>query len=222
MIGILGDFNPEFPTHRELEAELARVQESVAIEWIPTDGGDALGKAASASGLWVIPGTPYKNDDVVYQAIRHARENEQPFLGSCGGFQYALVEFARNVAGISDASHAETSPDNGEHVVHALSCSLIGEEREVHVQATTRLAEICGLESFIGHHYCNYGLADSYKEALAASGLVFNAYADDAGIEGFELPDNRFFIATLFQPQVGALAKKQQHPLIAAFISASN
>ena len=118
MIGILGDFDAMFPTHRELEAELARVQKSFDIEWIPTDKSDALQRAVGASGLWVIPGTPYKNDDIVYQAIRYARENDQPFLGSCGGFQYAVIEYSRHVAGIADATHAETNPEEGLSLIH--------------------------------------------------------------------------------------------------------
>ena len=222
MIGVLGDLNLEFPTHRELQAEINRLESKTEFEWIPTDAPDAQERAARVSGLWVIPGTPYKADEVVYRAIKNARENDTPFLGSCGGFQYALVEYARNVVGINDAVHAETHPDSGQQIIQGLSCSLIGEERTVRVVPDTQLADICGPEPFTGHHYCNYGLAGTYQQVLSENDIVFNSHATDAGIEGFELPDKKFFIATLFQPQVGALAGKPRHPLISAFLAAAS
>lgn len=221
MIAILGDLNLDFPTHRELVAEVERLGADFTIEWVPTDSPTAKERVCAAGGLWVIPGTPYQDDDVVYRAIHYARENNQPFLGSCGGFQYAAVEFARNVAGIEFAAHAETDPNAKEQVVAALSCSLIAEEREVTAIAGTLLGKICGTQPFTGYHYCNYGLSERYEQALSESGLVINSRAMDAGVEGFELADHRFFVATLFQPQVGALAAKAQHPLISAFLSAA-
>ena len=221
MIAILGDFNPAFPTHLELQAEVTRVETRTNIEWIDTDSKDAVLRAARGTALWVIPGTPYKRDDVVYSAIKNARLNNQPFLGSCGGFQYAAIEYARNVAGIDQAEHAEIEPDAKQRVIEPLHCSLIAKERQVRTVAGTRLAKICGIDPFTGYHYCNYGLSAEYTGQLADAGIVFNSYADDAGVEGFELPNHVFFVATLFQPQVGAIASRAQHPLIKAFVDAT-
>jgi len=218
-IAILGDINLDFLTHRELVAEAERLCVDVDVTWVPTDAVDATQQVIDADGLWLIPGTPYKNDEVAYQAIEHARTSNQPFLGSCGGFQYALVEFARNVAGITHAQHGELSPHSDTQVVSSLSCSLIAQERQIRPVKQTRLAEICGEAAFNGFHFCNYGLSAEYESVLSRSGLVINARADDAGVEGIELPEHRFFIATLFQPQVGAVAKESQHPLITAFAS---
>ena len=66
-------------------------------------------RAHEADGLWVVPGSPYRAAAAVYAAIEVARTSGQPFLGTCSGFQYAVIEFARNVAGIADADHAETA-----------------------------------------------------------------------------------------------------------------
>lgn len=74
--------------------------------------------------IWVVPGSPYRYDDGAFMAIRHARENDVPFLGSCGGFQYAIIEYARNVMGWHDAGHAETD-SGGRLVIAPLSCSLV-------------------------------------------------------------------------------------------------
>src|SRR6185503_6381056 len=80
--------------------------------------------------------------------------------------------FARNVAGLGDAAHAETAPDALDPVVARLSCSLVGEERQVSAVPGTRVAELCGAEPFTGFHWCNYGLSPAHEAALTAAGLV--------------------------------------------------
>jgi CTP synthase (UTP-ammonia lyase) len=217
-IALLGDRNLDYVTHRELDAALARFPPWADAAWVPTDGD--VGAALDAvDGVWVVPGTPYRDDDAVYTAIGRAREEGLPLLGTCGGFQYAIVELARSLAGI-EAYHAETDPDAGATVVAPLACSLIGEARSVTCVPGTRLAAICGVEPFAGFHWCSYGLAPAFEAALAAAGVVVCARAPDAGVEGIELPAHPFFIATLFQPQVGALAGEPLHPLIGAFLDA--
>ena len=132
----------------------------------------------------------------------------------------AVVEFARNVAGIADADHAETTPDGSNLVVGRLACSLIGQERDVTAVPGTRMCDLCGDAPFVGFHWCNYGLAPAYADRLAEHGLVIAARADDAGVEAVELPNHPFFLATLFQPQVGSLAGHPLHPVIEAFVAA--
>jgi CTP synthase (UTP-ammonia lyase) len=141
-----------------------------------------------------------------------------PMLGTCGGFQHMALEYARNAAGIAGAAHAETDPDGGELVIAPLACSLVGEERTIRPVDGTRLAAVCGPEPFTGFHYCNYGLAPGMDERL---GLVVNAHADDAGVEGFELPGHRFYVGTLFQPQVGTSTSGVLHPLLQALLTAA-
>jgi CTP synthase (UTP-ammonia lyase) len=171
--------------------------------------------------LWILPGTPYHDDDAALEAIRFAREEGMPILGTCGGFQYMAVEFARNAAGIAGAAHAETDPDGEVIVAGQLACSLIGEERTVRPVAGTRLAALCGDEPFTGFHWCGYGLAPGIQERLVAAGLVIGAHADDAGVEAFELPDHPFYVATLFQPQVGSSRSGVLHPLLRALVAAA-
>lgn len=106
--------------------------------------------------MWVTRGNPYADDATAYSVIRSARESKQPFFATCSGFQYTAVEFARNVAGIHNAAHAEESPDADNAVVDALECSLVGQEREVTVAPGTRLAEICGTEPVTGFEAIEY------------------------------------------------------------------
>jgi CTP synthase (UTP-ammonia lyase) len=220
VIAALGDRDPAYLTHREIDAALRLAPDGIELRWVGTDGEGAH-RIDSFDGLWVVPGTPYRDDDVVYAAIRSARERGMPVLGTCGGFQYMAVEFARNAVGIRGAAHAETEPDGEAIVVRALSCNLVGEERTVTPVPGTRLAALCGTAPFTGFHWCSYGLADGAAERLSSGGLVMSAHAEDAGVEGFELPAHPFYMATLFQPQVGSSERGELHPLLAALAHAA-
>jgi CTP synthase (UTP-ammonia lyase) len=215
---LLGDYNDSFLTHRELAATLPLLPPEIQVEWVASDS-PLTAHTQEADGLWVIPGSPYRNDEAVYGAIQRARESGQPFLGTCGGFQYAVVEFARNRAGIAMAGHAETAQQGETAVVQRLACSLVGESRLVHPVPGTRLFSACGGEAFVGFHWCNFGLADEFVVALEAQGLRIAARAEDAGVEAVEIEDHPFFVATLYQPQVGSLGGKPLDPLISAFLA---
>lgn len=216
-IAVVGDRDPGYLTHRELDAAIARLPTWAEARWVATDKLTLEG----VDGVWLAPGTPYRDDDAVYDAIRHARVTGLPFLGTCGGFQYAAVEFARNVAGIAHAVHEEADPAASDPVVGRLGCSLVGARRTVSGVPGTRLAALCGDEPFDGFHWCDYGLREEWLPPLERAGLVVNARADDAGVEGFELPAHPFFVATLFQPQVGAASGAPLHGLIRAFCAAA-
>jgi CTP synthase (UTP-ammonia lyase) len=215
----LGDRDPEYLTHREIDAALAMFPGGYEASWVPTDSEHAR-EVASADGVWLLPGTPYKDDDAAYAAIRHCLDENTPFLGTCGGFQYACVELARRHGRLTNAAHAETDPDGDELVVAPLSCSLYGEQRLVTPVAGTRLASICGPEPFLGYHYCGYGLDPAYARLLAESGVVLGATAQDIGTEAIELSEHPFFLATAFQPQVGSSESRELHPLLQAFLAA--
>lgn len=88
-IVLLGDRDPRFVTHRELDAAIELFPPGVRGRWMATDAADAAG-SLNADALWVVSGGPYRDDDVVYAAIEGARTARQPFLGTCSGFQYAV------------------------------------------------------------------------------------------------------------------------------------
>jgi CTP synthase (UTP-ammonia lyase) len=215
-IVLLGDRDPRYLTHRELDAVLTLLPAGVRARWIGTDSRDVV-SVPEADGLWVVPGSPYQDDDAVYASITAARTSGQPFLGMCGGFQYAVIEFARNVAGLTTADHSETAPPGKTLVIDRLSCSLVGQERSVTAVPGTRLHAICGGDSFVGFHWCNFGLVDAHVDCLVAHGLIVGARADDAGVEAVELAGHPFFVGTLFQPQIGSIEGRPLHPVLRAF-----
>jgi CTP synthase (UTP-ammonia lyase) len=219
-IALLGDKDLRHVTHRELEAAIALLPDGVEARWVGSET-PAARSLAGVDGLWVIPGTPYRDEAAVDAAIGWALDSGTPLLGTRGGFQYAAIALARRLAGVADPAHAEVAPDAADPVVAQLACSLVGERREVTCVPGTRLAEICGSEPFSGFHWCGYGLAEEFVERLESAGVVVSARAPDAGVEAIELPAHPFFVATLFQPQVGALAGQPLHPLIDAFARAA-
>jgi CTP synthase (UTP-ammonia lyase) len=218
-LAVVGDHNPEYETHRAIDHTLTLVAPDVEAAW----HGTSVPLAVDAvDAVWVAPGSPYRDDNAVYRTIGAARRGGTPILGTCGGCQYMLVEFARNVAGFDDAAHGEIDPDATEPVVASLACSLVGQRREIRPVAGTRLAALTGDAPFSGFHYCSYGLNDRYREALVAAGLVIGAYADDAGVEAVELPGHPFYLATLFQPQMESLTTGVLHPILGALIAAAH
>ena len=220
MIVALGDRDPGYLTHREIDAALALFPAAAGVRWVATDSSRAS-ELGAASGVWLLPGTPYRKPEAAFAAIRLCLDTGLPFLGTCGGFQHAVVELARSRAAIAHAAHAESDPDAVDPVVSRLACSLYGEVRAVTPRPGTRFAAIYGTEPFDGYHHCGYGLDPAYVEPLEQAGVVVGATATDAGVEAIELPDHPFFLATAFQPQVGARVATRLDPLIAAFVAAA-
>jgi CTP synthase (UTP-ammonia lyase) len=216
----LGDRDPGFLTHREIDAALQLLPADVGCRWVATDDPRAR-ELAGYDGVWLLPGTPYRDDGAAYAAIGHCLDTGTAFLGTCGGFQYAAVALARARLGLAGAGHAESDPDAGQHVIVALPCALYGERRTVTPVPGTRLASICGEAPFEGFHYCGYGLDEHFAAGLQDAGVVISAYAADAGPEALELAGHPFFLATAFQPQVGSSRSGELHPVLSAWLRAA-
>ena len=224
-IALIGDFNQEVAAHQAIPQalELAAGATGVAAawDWIGTDTiTDAPRQLAGYAGIWCVPASPYRNMDGALAAIRFARETKRPFLGTCGGFQHALIEFARHVAGIDDADHAETNAAGTHLVITPLACSLVGQHEDIVFTPGSQLHGIYqGRSSHEGYH-CNYGINPDYRPQLEAAGLHFTGFDDAGQIRALELPAHPFFIDTLFQPERSALSGRR-HRLIEAFVHAT-
>jgi CTP synthase (UTP-ammonia lyase) len=222
-LALIGDYDAGKTAHVAIPRALELAHKSAGTnldwEWIGTDRVFAPDETlAGFAGVWVTPGSPYANMDGALAAIRHARENNLPFLGTCGGFQHALIEFARNVAGIAEADHAETNSVGRELVVTPLSCSLVEQTGGITFTPGSRLQAIFGGRPALEGYHCNYGVNPGYRSRLEAAGLRFTGFDPAGDIRAFELPDHPFFVGTLFQPERSAL-RGAPHPLIAAFLA---
>lgn len=225
-IGVIGDFNPEFPPHVATNAALEHTATGlgvqVEVDWLDTaelDGFDVSGLAAY-DALWGAPGSPYRSLDGALRAIRFARESDRPFIGTCGGFQHVVIEYARNVLGFEDAKHAEYDPYASELFISALSCSLVGQTMSVRLQPGSRAAGFYGRDEVSEQYYCNFGLNPTHQARLNRGGLRVVGTDQDGEARVLELPNRRFYIATLFVPQLSSRFDSP-HPLITAYVRAA-
>jgi CTP synthase (UTP-ammonia lyase) len=224
-LALVGDYSPaSVVAHRAIPRALDLINagrsKKVAAEWIESSAWDARSRLPqSFDGIWATPGSPYRSMHGVLEAIRYAREAKVPFLGTCGGFQHALIEFARNVAGLTRADHAESNPTAEEPVITALPASLDGRSGLVRLAPGSRLAAAYGRAEAEAEYRCSFGLNPAYRRTLEAAGLLFTAEADDGTVRGAELPSHPFFVGTLFQPERAAL-RDEIPPIVQAFVQA--
>ena len=223
-IGLIGDRNDEVVAHRAIPQALAMAADAcgVALEpvWVPTERVGDGAALAEFDGLWCTPASPYRDMDGALTAIRVARERHVPFLGTCGGFQHAIIEYARNVLGWSDAEHAETAPEAQRQVIVPLLCSLVEVTDALQLVPGSRLAQFYGTTSIVEGYHCSYGLSPDFRQALEGGPLQINAYDEAGDVRGVELAGHPFFIATLFQHERGALQGRLP-PAVRAFVQAA-
>jgi CTP synthase (UTP-ammonia lyase) len=221
-VALVGDYSPEILAHVAIPKalELAAAAESIPTtsEWLPTSSLDPL-QLASFHAVWCVPGSPYANMQSALNAIRFARENNHPFLGTCGGFQHALIEYARNVLGRTEADHAESNPTAALPLIAPLSCSLSGTTGRIELKPQSRIADIYGCHQISEQYNCNYGLNPTFNSLLEGSALVATGTDQNREVRVVELFGHPFFFATLFQPERSALSGRA-HPLISAFLRA--
>lgn len=222
-IALVGDYNASVTAHQAIPLAIddaAAVLELIAdYDWLASTEINSAEDLVGYDAIWVVPGSPYQNTDGALTAIRYARENSIPFLGTCGGFQHAIVEYARNVLGWHDAAHAETDTE-GRMVIMPLTCSLVEKTDAIELRANTLIAKAYSQPIVTEGYHCNYGIADAFARELESGDLRVTGWDDNGDIRAVELVTHPFFVATLFQHERGALAGKPV-PLVQAMLRAA-
>lgn len=223
-LALVGDHDPSVVAHQAIPRAIAGAAAALGIrvahEWVPTEEIGDASRVAAYDAIWCVPASPYRSMDGALRAIRFAREHGRPFLGTCGGFQHAIVEYARNALGWADAEHAETSPDATRAVIAPLACSLVGERGRVRFAPGSRLAEAYGCAEAVEGYHCSYGLAPAFRASLVAGPLRVAAEDDAGDVRAVELDGHPFFVATLFQPERAALEGRRA-PVVEALVRAA-
>jgi CTP synthase (UTP-ammonia lyase) len=221
-IALLGEYTSTFKPHVATEIALRHSSALLGIaikgEWVSTQDIDES-LFSRYSGLWVAPGSPYKNLERTVWAIEHARKNNVPCFGTCGGFQHMVLEYARNVLHYADAQHAEYDPYASTLFISRLACSLAGREMELRFEHGSLVAEIYGSTSAKEEYYCNFGVDPEKVEILASSGLRISGSDSEGEVRVIELPNHPFYLGTLFVPQTRS-TERRPHPLVTAFVQA--
>ena len=191
-------------------------------EWLHTSTliGDVPTRLEVFDGIWCVPGSPYANTNGVLDAIRVARERGVPFLGTCGGFQHALLEYAGAVWGVNAPAHAELDPSSADPVVAPLTCALVEQSGTIRFEPGSRLLAIYGDDEAVEGYHCSYGLNPACAERFATGPLRVAARDLAGDVRAVELDGHPFFFATLYQPERSGL-EGRRHPLITAFVGAA-
>jgi len=223
-IGLVGDHDGSVAAHVAIPRALAMASGflkcSIDFDWIPTEEIRGPERVSSYDGLWCVPASPYRSMEGALRAIRWAREQGRPFLGTCGGFQHAILEYTRTVLGWTDAEHAETCPDAVRPVITPLACALVEATDSIHFRAGSRIAAAYGrLEATEGYR-CRYGLNPAFESQLFSGRLRATAKDAAGEVRAVELEGHPFFVATLFQPERAALENRMP-PLVVAFVTAT-
>jgi len=205
----------------------------VNIKWIEAEAleepdGDAL--LVGADGILVPGGFGNRGTRGMMIAAQVARERRIPYFGICYGFQWATVEYARNVAGLADADSTECNPDAGAKVIYKLR-DLLGIDElggTMRLGAYTcdlmpgSLAErVYGATQIQERHRHRYEFNCLYERTLAEHGLRISGRSPDGKfVEIAELPGHPWYLAVQFHPEFKSKPTRP-HPLFAAFVAAS-
>ncbi|MEN2393274.1 CTP synthase C-terminal region-related (seleno)protein [Pseudomonas halotolerans] len=222
-IALVGDYDPQITAHQAIPLALELVGKQtgypMGFQWLATDLITDSAALNDFDGIWCVPGSPYRNEDSALQAIRFAREQRRPFLGTCGGFQHAVLEYARNVMGWTDAAHGETAPEAERALLTPLSCALIETIDCLELDADSLIAKAYGRLTVFEGYRCSFGVNPQFERDLLSGGLHAAARDSAGALRAVELRDHPFFVATLFQPERAALEERVP-PLVSAFVEA--
>ena len=206
---------------------------TVHIKWIDSEllnDGNAAELLGDVSGILVPGGFGDRGIDGKIVAVHYARENQVPFLGLCLGMQLAIVEFARNVAGLTDAHSIELNPAT----THPVIALMPDQDGVTDIGGTLRLGsypcvlgkdtkayELYGTDLIHERHRHRYEVNNEYRDLLTEKGMTLSGLSPDGRIvEMIELPAHPFFVATQAHPELKSRPNRP-HPLFKGFVEAA-
>jgi CTP synthase (UTP-ammonia lyase) len=225
-IALVGDHDPTVTAHRAIPEALrlagAAIDIPVHAVWLHTSslGPTPDVRLAPFDAIWLVPASPYSDTAAALAAVRHARERGRPFLGTCGGFQHALLEYAAAVWRLDQVSHAELDPAAPEPVIAPLSCALVEQAGSVRFAPGSRIAALYGAAAAREEYRCRHGLNPRYAARLETGALRATAWDDAGEVRAVELAAHPFFLATLFQSERRALTGEVP-PIVRGFLEAA-
>jgi CTP synthase len=206
----------------------------VNIRWVEAEaleqpGGEQL--LDGADGILVPGGFGDRGTRGMMRAAEIARERGIPYFGICYGFQWAAVEYARNVCGLSQADSTECAPETPQNVIYKLR-DLLGVDDlggtmrlgtyECALKPGSRSNALYGAEVIHERHRHRYEFNCLYEQALTGKGLeIVGRSLDGKFVEIIELPSHPWYVAVQFHPEFKSKPLKA-HPLFAGFVEASH
>ncbi len=220
---LVGDYDQAVVAHQAIPRAIDLAAQSLAAKveqtWIRTAELNPH-SMPEFDALWCVPFSPYEKPELVISAIKFARENDIPFLGTCAGYQHAVIEYARNVLGFENAESIEDNPDTKLPVIAALACKLYDQAESIKIERSSRAGDIYQSERVLEEYHCGFGVNQDLLHIFEGSELKFSGHDDNGEPRVCEIPAHRFYIGTAFQPERSAL-RRRVHPLISAFLVAA-
>lgn len=205
----------------------------VNIEWIHSEtltADNVIDKIKHLDGVLVAPGFGERGIEGKIAAVKHVRENNIPFFGICLGMQMAVIEYARNVIGWSDAHSTEMDKETLYPVI-----DLMAEQKDVEnmggtmrlgayackIQDKTLAKSIYGKAKISERHRHRWEFNSKYRDDYKNNGLVLSGVNPDTDlVEIIELPTHPFFIGVQFHPELKSTVMNP-HPLFVSFVKAA-
>ena len=201
---------------------------SIHSEYI--DNENVAEKLSGMDAVLVAPGFGERGLEGKIVAIRYARENGLPFFGICLGMQMCVVEFARNVLGLSDAVSTEVNPATSNPVIDLMedqkSTTIKGGTMRLGayqcaLKAGSLAEKIYGTDMISERHRHRYEFNNDYLDAVEAAGMTASGRNPDTGlVEIVEIPSHPFFIGVQFHPELKSTPEHPQ-PIFVAFVKAA-
>ena len=205
----------------------------VEITWIDSEtltAENAERVLSAVQGIIVPGGFGGRGIEGMVLAAKYAREHHVPYFGICLGMQIAVIEFARNAAGLAGANSHEFDEDSPHQVIHFMP----GQNDEIDKGGTLRLgkypcvlrestviARCYGKSEISERHRHRYEFANEYRESLEKAGLCLSGQSPDGRlIETVEIPGEDFFVGVQFHPEFKSRPNRP-HPLFLGFIGAA-
>ena len=184
---------------------------SLDLQWIDADNYE-IEDISNLDGVVVPGGFGVRGIEGKIAAIQYLRENKIPFLGICLGLQCAVIEFARNVCGITNANSSEFSQNTKDFVIDLLPNQDLDKDDvgasmrlgtyPCKIIKDTKTSEIYIDEVIYERHRHRYEVNNKYRELLEKNGLIFSGLSpDNKLVEMIELKDHPFFVASQFHPE---------------------
>ena len=204
----------------------------VEIEWIDSETltkENYVETLSQADGIIVPGGFGSRGIEGMILAARYAREHHVPYFGICLGMQIAVIEYARNVAGLESANSHEFDGNSPHQVIHYMpdqsddvdkgGTLRLGKYPCV-LKPGTAIAASYGAADISERHRHRYEFNNAYRDALQRAGLCLSGLSPDGRlVETVEIPGERFFIGVQFHPEFKSRPNKP-HPLFAGFVGA--
>ncbi|TMR89927.1 glutamine amidotransferase-related protein [Nonomuraea basaltis] len=224
-VAVIGDYDKTFAPHWATDDALrhaaAYLGVRVDVRWLATEPLESdLSDVKGADALWCAPGSPYRSLLGAVAALRHGREHGVPTLGTCGGCQHMVIEYARHVLGHEDAQHAEYDPYASTLFVSELTCSLAGKTMPVTLTPGSRVAGLYGETEVEEQYYCNFGIDPAHQGTLHDGGFLVTGVDGDGEARVLELPGHPYYVASLFVPQARS-RPDAPHPLVVGLLRAA-